>query len=53
MKEYDLHLENYKMEINYPSSRLLTDFFFEDIGLYVEIAGLMQNHEYAEKMKFK
>lgn len=42
MVEYDLHFENYKIEVNYPGSRYRTDFFFEDINMYIEIAGMME-----------
>lgn len=53
MVEYDLHFENYKIEVNYPGSRYRTDFFFEDINMYIEIAGMMEISQYNKKMNTK
>lgn len=53
MKRFDLHKENYKIETNYPNSLKRCDFYFEDIDLYIEIAGMMRVNWYKESMDYK
>ena len=40
-------------EKNYPNSKLKFDFYLPKYDIYIEIAGLMNEKEYREKMKYK
>lgn len=58
--EYDFYcllenngIENYKVGKNYPNSKYKYDFYLEDYDIYIEIAGMMYNDEYKNKMNDK
>lgn len=54
MKEFDLHKLNYEVEKYYISGEAFrSDFFFHDINLHIEIAGMMELNSYKEKMLYK
>lgn len=44
---------DFLIENHYPNSSLKYDFYIKDIDLYVEIAGMMCNESYKEKMILK
>jgi len=47
------NIENFIVGKRYPNSRKFCDFYLKDFDLYVEIAGMMEDAEYAENIKKK
>lgn len=53
MKQFNLHLEDYRVNSYYPDNMFKYDFYFPSIDQYIEIAGLMDDPVYSYRIKIK